>query len=241
MTEAADRPLRLAGRVALITGASRGLGAAIARAYAREGAHVVLLARTVGALEEVDDEIRAHGGSATLMPQDLRQLDQLDLLGPTLHERFGSLDIFVANAAELGPLSPLGHYQPRVWSSVFDTNVHANWRLMRTLEPLLRASPGGRALIVTTDVARNPRPFWGPYAASKAALENMTMSWANELAKTSVRVNLLDPGPVATGLRARAYPGEPPETVSTPADAAQMFVAPATAEFTANATLISAS
>ena len=236
MTE--PRPLE--GRTALITGASRGLGAAIARAYAAAGAHVILLARTVGALEEVDDGIREQGGQATLIPQDLRRLDDLDRLGPTLYERFGGLDIFVANAAILGTLSPMGHYEPKVWQQVFDTNVHANWRLIRTLEPLLRNSAAGRALLVTTDLARHPRPFWAPYAASKAALETMALSWAAELTKTPIRINLVDPGPMATALRARAYPGEDQATLPRPDTAAQLFLAPATPAFTETGTCLAA-
>lgn len=235
-----SQPGPLSGRTALITGASRGLGAAIARAYAAAGAHVILLARTVGALEEVDDQIRQQGGQATLLPQDLRRLDDLDRLGPTLYERFQRLDIFVANAAVLGVLSPMGHFEPKVWQQVFDTNVHANWRLIRTLEPLLRAGDAGRAVFVTTDLARAPRPFWGPYAASKAALETMALSWATELTKTPVRINLVDPGPMATALRARAYPGEDQATLPHPDTAARLFLDPATPAFTETGTRLAA-
>ena len=236
MTDQASGDGLLAGRVALVTGASRGLGAAVARAYAAQGAHVVLLARTVGALEEVDDDIRAAGGKATLMPQDLRRHDTLDALGPTLYEHFQRLDIFVANAAVLGTLSPMGHFEPKLWQEVFDTNVHANWRLIRTLEPLLRNSDAGRALFVTTDLARTPRPFWAPYAASKAALETMALTWAAELANTPVRINLIDPGPMATALRARAYPGEDQATLPSPTTAATRFIDPATPTFTETGT-----
>ena len=175
-----DNPGRLAGRTALVTGASRGIGAGVARRFAAEGAQVILIARTRGGLEEVDDAIRDSGGSATLIVQDLTQYDQVDQLGPALLDRFGSLDIFVGAAATLGVLTPLGHLSPETWQHVFDLNVTANWRLMRTLEPLLRRSPAGRAILVTCSIAREPTAFWGPYAASKAALESLARTWAAE-------------------------------------------------------------
>lgn len=207
---------RLAGRTAVITGASRGIGAETAKLFAAEGAHVVLLARTVGGLEEVDDAIKAGGGAATLVPCDLAEFDRVDALGPSLYERFGKLDVFVGNAGRLGVMTPLGHYEAKVWHEVFDVNVHANWRLIRTLEPLLRRSDAGRAVFVTSTAARAARAYWGAYAVTKAALETLARVWASELANTDVRVNLLDPGATRTGMRATAYPGEDPLTLKTP-------------------------
>ena len=162
---------RLHDRVALITGASRGIGAAVAKRFAAEGAHVILVARTVGGLEEVDDEIKSRGGTATLVPCDLTEFDRLDNLGPPLLERFGRLDIFVGNAAILGIMTPLAHYDAKAWAEVFDANVHANWRLMRVVEPLLRLSDAGRAILVTSAAAKNPKAYWGAYAVTKSALE----------------------------------------------------------------------
>ena len=214
----------LAGRVAVITGASRGIGAAVARRIAAEGAHVVLIARTVGGLEEADDAIRAEGGSATLVPLDLAELDRIDPLGPLLLERFGRLDILVANAAILGTLGPLSHHDVKLWEEVFRVNVTANWRLIRTLEPLLKLSDAGRAIFVTSGAAQLAPAYWGAYAASKAALEAMVRVWAAELARTSVRVNLLNPGPIRTSLRAHAFPGEDPATLRPPDAIARTFV-----------------
>ncbi|HEX6980952.1 MAG TPA: SDR family NAD(P)-dependent oxidoreductase [Alphaproteobacteria bacterium] len=215
---------RLTGRVALITGASRGLGAAVAKRYAAEGAHVVLVARTVGALEEMDDQIRSTGGSATLVPLDLRELDRIDPLGPALYERFGKLDILVANAGLLGTLGPLAHHDARLWDDVMKVNVTANWRLIRTLEPLLRRSDAGRAIFVTSGAAQKTQAYWGAYATSKAALDAMVLTWAAELAKTNIRVNLLSPGPLRTKMRAQAFPSENPETLRLPEAITDSFV-----------------
>ncbi|HUC65961.1 MAG TPA: SDR family NAD(P)-dependent oxidoreductase, partial [Stellaceae bacterium] len=192
---------RLEGRLALVTGASRGIGAAVARRFAAEGAHVILLARTVGGLEERDDEIRAAGGTATLVPVDLRDFDKLDQMGASLFERFGKLDVLVGNAGVLGALSPMGHFDPKTWAQVIETNLTANWRLIRSLDPLLRRSEAGRAIFTTCAAGRETRPYWGAYAASKAALETMVRIYAGEMAKTALRVNLVDPGIVATKLR----------------------------------------
>jgi NAD(P)-dependent dehydrogenase (short-subunit alcohol dehydrogenase family) len=216
---------RLAGRVALITGASRGLGAAVAKTFAHEGAHVVLLARTVGGLEEVDDAIRAAGGGATLVPTDLNDGLAIDGLAAPLLARFGRLDILVGNAATLGRLTPLPHYPPDQWHEVFAVNVHANWRLLRALDPLLRASPSGRAIFVTSGITRALAAYWGAYAASKAALEAMVAVYAKEIAKTTVRVNLADPGPMRTRMRALAFPGEDPLQLPPPELIAGKFVA----------------
>ncbi len=215
---------RLAGRIALITGASRGIGAAVARRFAAEGAHVVLVARTVGGLEEVDDAIQAAGGAATLVPLDLKEFDQIDRLGAALYERYQRLDILVGNAAQLGVLSPMGHIDPPVWEEVIAVNLTANWRLIRSMDPLLRAADAGRAIFVTSGVADGVFPYWGAYAASKAALEMMVRTYAGETAKTRVRVNLLDPGIVRTAMRAQAFPGEDPMTLAHPDEIAGHFV-----------------
>jgi NAD(P)-dependent dehydrogenase (short-subunit alcohol dehydrogenase family) len=215
---------RLEGRVAVITGASRGIGAAVARRFAAEGAHVVLVARTVGGLEEMDDAIKSAGGSATLVPLDLRDLDRIDPLGPALYERFGKLDVLVGNAGLLGTLGPLSHHDAKLWNEVMAVNVTANWRLIRTLEPLLRRAEAGRAIFVTSGAAQKAQPYWGPYATSKAALEMMVRTWAVELAKTNVRANLLSPGAIRTSMRADAFPGEDPETLRAPEAITDAFV-----------------
>jgi len=207
---------RLSGRVALVTGASRGIGYAVASAIAAEGAHVVALARTVGGLEELDDAIRIAGGTATLVPADLRDYPALDRLGAALFERFGKLDIFIGNGGILGRLTPLAHVDPKLWDEVMAVNVTANWRLIRSLDLLLRQSDSGRALFVTSGVARRVPAYWGPYAVSKAALEALVKTYAAETATTNLRVNLVSPGPVRTRMRAEAMPGEDPETLPPP-------------------------
>src|SRR5437868_12243290 len=175
-------PGRLAGKIALITGASRGLGAAVAERVAGEGAHLVLTGRTVGGLEETDDRVRAAGGSATLVPFDLREFIKIDELAAALYERYGRLDILIGNAAEFGVFSPLGHIDPALWGEVVDLNLTANWRLLRAMDPLLRAAPAGRAVFVTSEVAHGVRPYWGPYAISKAGLEMLVKIYAGEVA-----------------------------------------------------------
>lgn len=215
---------RLADRLAVITGASRGIGRAVALTLAREGAHVVLLARTEGGLEEVDDEIRASGGTATLVPADLNDHDALDRLGASIFERWGKLDILVGNAGLLGQLSPLGHIEPKVWDDVMSVNVTANWRLIRSLDPLLRQSDAGRAVFVTSGAAVNCRPFWGVYSTSKAALEALVRTYAAEVDSGTVRVNLFNPGPVRTAMRAKAVPGEDPSTLPAPEDVSEAFL-----------------
>jgi len=231
---------RLAGRVALITGASRGIGAAVAKRFAAEGAHIVAVARTVGGLEELDDVIKAVGGSATLVPLDLLEFDGIDRLAGAVHERWSRLDILVGNAAMLGQLSPMGHYPPDMWTKVMDLNLTANWRLIRAFDVLLRESDAGRALFVTSGVARAPHAYWGPYAASKAALENMAQTWAAELEKTKVRVNIVDPGRLRTDLRAQAYPGENPETLPPPDAVSDTFVELASPEYAGNGQIVQA-
>jgi len=232
---------RLSGRIALITGASRGIGAAVARRFSAEGAHVVLAARTVGGLEEVDDAIRAVGGSATLVPVDLRDFIKIDELAARLFDRYGRLDILVGNAAEFGVFSPLAHIDPAIWAEVVDLNLTANWRLIRAMDPLLRAAPAGRAIFVTSGVARGVFPYWGPYAVSKAGLEMLVKIYAGEISKTRVRVNLLDPGIVRTRLRARAFPGEDPSRLPTPDSVADAFLALAVPECTRNGEVVMAS
>ncbi len=232
---------RLSGRIALITGASRGIGAAVALRFAGEGAHVVLAARTVGGLEEVDDAIRAVGGSATLVPVDLRNFIKIDELAARLFERWGRLDILVGNAAEFGVFSPLGHIDPATWAEVMDLNLTANWRLIRAMDPLLRAAPAGRAIFVTSGVARGVFPYWGPYAVSKAGLEMLVKIYAGEIIKTRVRANLLDPGVVRTRLRARAFPGEDPTKLPPPESVADAFLTLASPECTRNGEVVIAS
>lgn len=222
---------RLSGRIALVTGASRGIGAAVAKRFAAEGAQVILLARTVGALEELDDEIRAScGNPATLLPLDLRQFDKIDQMAVALHQRFGRLDVLVGNAGVLGTLSPMGHFEPKTWAEVMEVNLTANWRLIRALDPLLRLSQAGRAVFTTCAAAREPLPYWGAYAASKAGLEIMVRIYAAETAKTNVKVNLADPGTVGTRLRTKGFPGEDRAKLRAPADVTEPFVAAAMAE-----------
>jgi NAD(P)-dependent dehydrogenase (short-subunit alcohol dehydrogenase family) len=229
---------RLAGRLALVTGASRGIGRAVALEFAREGAHVVLLARTVGALEEVDDEIRGQGGTATLVQLDLRKGDKIDALGPTLFQRWGRLDILVGNAGLLGPLSPLPHVTTDAWNDVMAVNVTANWRLIRTCDPLLRRAEAGRVIFVTSGAADGRHAYWGPYAVSKAGLEALARTYAQEVANSAVRVNLINPGPTRTAMRAKAFPGERPETLPTPEDVAPLFVELAAESFTKNGQIV---
>ncbi len=223
MTEPSSQ--RLAGRVALVTGASRGLGRAVALRFAGEGAHVIAFARTRGGLEELDDEIRKLTGKpATLIAESLTDFDKIDQVGAALYTRYGKLDILVGAAAMLGQLSPMGHYKPKMWTDVFDLNVHANWRLIRSFDPLLRQSDAGRAIFVSSRVATDARMYWGPYAASKAALEQMVKIYAAEMAHTQVRANLVDPGALRTKMRAQAYPGEDPASLKTPDAVTETFV-----------------
>jgi NAD(P)-dependent dehydrogenase (short-subunit alcohol dehydrogenase family) len=214
----------LHNRIAVVTGASRGIGRAAALALARAGAHVVALARTQGALEEVDDEIRALGGAATLVPVDLTDYEAIDRLGAALHERWGRLDVLIGNAGILGEVTPLTHVDPKVWDTVMAVNVTANWRLIRSLDPLLRASDAGRAIFVTSGAAHHCKAYWGPYSVSKAALQALVRTYAAETASTAVRAMLVNPGPLRTRMRAAAMPGEDPMTLRTPDDLAPHFV-----------------
>jgi NAD(P)-dependent dehydrogenase (short-subunit alcohol dehydrogenase family) len=217
-------PLPLAGRVALVTGASRGIGYETALALARAGAHVVAVARTVGGLEELDDAIRAAGGAATLVPLDLKDFAGIDRLALALNSRYGRLDVLVGNAGILGPLSPLGHVEANAWDEVMAVNVTANWRLICVMDPLLKASDAGRAVFVSSGVAERALAYWGPYAVSKAALETLARTYAAETATSNVRVNLFAPGPMRTRMRAQAMPGEDPMTLENPDRAAARIV-----------------
>jgi NAD(P)-dependent dehydrogenase (short-subunit alcohol dehydrogenase family) len=214
----------LADCIALVTGASRGIGAATALSLARAGAHVIALARTVGGLEELDDRIRAVGGSATLVPLDLKDFAGIDRLGGALHERYRRLDILIGNAGILGPLSPLGHVDPNAWDEVMAVNVTANFRLIRSMDPLLRLARAGRAVFISSGVAATARAYWGPYAVSKAALEVLARIYASETSTTAVRVNLFNPGPIRTRMRAQAMPGEDPATLDAPEQVAEKIV-----------------
>jgi NAD(P)-dependent dehydrogenase (short-subunit alcohol dehydrogenase family) len=214
----------LDGRLALVTGASRGIGAAVAKHLAAEGAHVILVARTQGGLEELDDAVRQAGGKATLAPMDLRDFDKIDQMGAALHQRFKKLDVLAACAGVLGTLSPTGHVDPKVWQEVMAVNLTANYRLIRSLDPLLRQSESGRAIFVTCAAARDFAPYWGAYAASKAALEAMVKIYAGEVAATGIKVNLVDPGPVRTLLRATAFPHEDRGKLRKPDEVTGVFV-----------------
>ncbi|WP_237215124.1 SDR family NAD(P)-dependent oxidoreductase [Falsiroseomonas oryziterrae] len=220
-----DLPLK--DRVALVTGASRGIGAAVALELAKLGAHCVLVARTQGGLEEVDDAIRAATGrGATLLPLDLQKQEKdLDMLGPSIVERFGRLDVLVHAAGALPKLTPVAHVEPRDWAEVVAVNMTAAWRLIRTCDPPLRASDAGRAVFLTSAALAAHTPYWGMYAASKAGMECLVLTWAAEVARTALQVNLADPGIVATKLRAHAFPGEDPASIAQPADVAPAIAA----------------
>lgn len=216
---------RLAGRIALVTGASRGIGRAVALRFAQEGAQVVLVARTQGGIEELDDAIRAQGlPPATLVPADLRDHSKIDEMGAALFRRFGRLDVLVGNAAVLGPMSPLAHIKSADWDELMAVNVTANWRLIRSFDPLLRLSESGRAIFVTSSVATRVRAYWGGYATTKAALEMLVRTYAAETEKTNIRVNLIDPGKTRTRMRAEAMPGEDPTTVKPAEVLGEIFV-----------------
>jgi NAD(P)-dependent dehydrogenase (short-subunit alcohol dehydrogenase family) len=214
----------LQGRVALVTGASRGIGRAAALAFAAAGAHVVALARTTGALEELDDEINAAGGTTTLVPVDLADAAAIEKIGPAVLERWGRLDILLANAGILGPLTPLTHTTPKDWANVFETNVTANWRLLKSVEPALQASDAPRVILMSSGAAHSCRAYWGPYSISKAAVEAMARTYAAETATTPMKVMMVNPGPLRTRMRAEAMPGEDPMTLRTPEELAPHLV-----------------
>jgi NAD(P)-dependent dehydrogenase (short-subunit alcohol dehydrogenase family) len=215
---------QLQGRVAVVTGASRGIGRAAALALAEAGAHVIALARTQGALEELDDQIRERGGSATLVPVDVKDYPALDRLGAAIHQRWGKLDILVGNAGILGELAPITHIDPPVWDDVMAVNVTANWRLIRSLDTLLRTSDAGRAIFLTSGAAEKCTAYWGPYSVSKAALEALVRTYAAETVTTPVRVMLISPGPLRTAMRQKAMPGEDPLKLRTPEELAPEIV-----------------
>lgn len=215
----------LADRIALVTGASRGIGFATALALAKAGAHIIATARTQGGLEELDDEIRKVGsGSATLVPLNLTDFDGIARLGAGLHERYGKLDILVGNAGVLGPSSPVGHIELKTFNDVMAVNVSANFQLIRCMEPLLKQSDAGRAVFITSGAANKATAYVSPYAASKAALETLARAWAQETANTPLRVNLFNPGPIRTRMRATLMPGEDPATLDTPEQVAEFIV-----------------
>ena len=225
--------------IAVVTGASRGIGYATAKALAKEGAHVFAIARTVGSLEALDDEIKAAGGAATLVPLDITDYDALDRLGGIIAEKYGKLDILVGNAGTLGDITPISHLKPKVWQQLLDINVTANYRLIRSLDPLLRASDNGRAVFLgSSNVARDPRHFWGGYATSKAALECLVKTYAQEVEKSNLRVNILNPGALQTAMRARAVPGENPETLDTPDDLMPLMLKICSPEFQDNGKIV---
>lgn len=216
---------RLDGCVALVTGASRGIGAAVAVELARLGVHPVLIARTQGGLEDTDDAIRAVGGSATLLPMDLREGAKIDAIGPSLYQRFGRLDILVHAAGALGKLTPVGHILPGDWNDVMGVNLSATWRLIATADPLLRRAPAGRAVFLTDERAREPKAYWGAYGATKAAMEHLVLTWVAETESTPLRANLFEPGVIGTRLRAAAFPGFDPKTLPRPETVAPAIVA----------------
>jgi NAD(P)-dependent dehydrogenase (short-subunit alcohol dehydrogenase family) len=214
----------LKGRLALVTGASRGIGRAVALALAESGCHVIITARSLPGLESLDDEIQALGGSATLLQLDLKKGDKIDQLGPTIYQRWQKLDILVGNAGILGPLSPLAHVTEDGWTQTLEVNLTANWRLIRSLDPLLQRSDAGRAVFVTSGAASGKYAYWGPYATAKAGLETMVKTWSHEIATTSVRANLINPGATRTTMRAKAFPGEDPSSLPAPADLVPLFM-----------------
>jgi len=214
----------LQGKIALVTGASRGIGRAAAIALGAAGAHVICVARTVGGLEETDDAITKAGGKATLVPLNLKDFAAIDRLGASLFERWGRLDAFLGNAGQLGTLTPLTHLEPKDFADLVDVNITANWRLIRSFDPLLRLSEAGRALFITSGAARKHTPYWGGYAMSKAALESLALTYAAECEGTKVKINLLNPGPIRTAMRAKAMPGEDRSLLKRPEELAPLIV-----------------
>jgi len=231
-----DQPLK--GRVTLVTGASRGIGYQAALALAKAGSHIIATARTQGGLEDLDDTIKAEGGDCTLVPMDLKNGDGIDQLGKVINDRWRRLDGFFANAGVLGDMTPAPHTVPKKWDEVMAVNVTANYRFIRSLDPLLRASETGRAVFMTSGVAKTHRAYWGAYAASKAALEAFVSCYAKESEITSLKVNLLNPGATRTSMRAKAVPGEDPETLPDPADLAPLIVEMLSPDYAANDTIV---
>ena len=221
-------PRPLDGRIALVTGASRGIGRAVALELARAGAHVIALARTQGALEELDDAIRIAGSEATLVPCDLKDFDALDRLGAAIFERWGRLDVLIANAGVLGPMTPFAHIEPRQWEEAIAVNLTANWRLIRSLDLLLRRAEAGRAIFISSSAGHTAqlKPYWGAYAITKAALDALARTYAAETMNISqIKVMSVDPGPLRTNMRAAAMPGEDPMRLRTPEEFAPKIIA----------------
>lgn len=233
---------RLEGRIALVTGASRGIGRAVAERYAAEGAHVIALARTTGALEELDDAVKAAGSGdgVTLVPVDLTDLEKIDMIAASIHQRFGHIDVLTSAAGQLGQLSPVAHIAPKTWSQTLALDLEVNFRLIRAFDPLLRQSAAGRAVFTTCERARDPKAYWALPGTAKAALEALVRSYADELEKTAVRVSLIDPGPAATRLRRQAFPGEPEDAQTPPDDPAitDLYVQAAETGWSANGELL---
>ena len=215
----------LSGKLVLVTGATRGIGRAVAVAAASTGAELIITGRTIGALEEVDDEIKAGGGHATIVEMDMKDTAAMPRLAAAIAERWGRLDGLVANAAILTALTPVGHVTPEDWETNIAVNLTGQWHMIRAFDPLLRAAPAGRAILVTSGAAVGSRPFWGPYAATKAGLEALGRSWAGESEQTSLRINMMNPGGTATTMRASAFPGEDPASLPQPTDIAPAFLA----------------
>jgi NAD(P)-dependent dehydrogenase (short-subunit alcohol dehydrogenase family) len=228
----------LSGRVIVVTGASRGIGREAALGLAGQGAHILAVARAIDALEELDDEIRRAGGAATLVPLDLKDFAGIDRMAVALMERWGRLDGLLGNAGILGPVTPLTHMQPRAWDDLLATNLTANWRLLRALDPLLRKSDAGRVLFVSSGAAHFNRPYWGGYAITKAALEVLTFTYAAESNGTNIKANALNPGPTRTRMRAQAFPGEDPATLPTPEELAPLIVELLSPECSKNSELV---
>ena len=222
MTEPAIKTLE--GRICVLTGATRGIGRSVAIELVRRGAHVVAIGRTLGALEELDDEVQKIGGTATLVQFDLKDFDAIDRLGAALYERWGKVDGLIGNAGLLGAITPTGHLEPKVWDEVMAVNVTANWRLLRSLDPLLRQSDAGRAVFMSSGAAHMCKPFWGVYSVSKAALDALVRTYSGEMVATTVNANLFSPGPVRTKMRAQAMPGEEPTSIPHPDDVAPSIV-----------------
>jgi NAD(P)-dependent dehydrogenase (short-subunit alcohol dehydrogenase family) len=224
----------LDGKVALVTGASRGLGYAAALHLARQGAHIVATARTRGGLEELDDAVKAVGSSATLVPMSITDMDGIDRLGAAIHERFRKLDILIGNAGTLGKITPVAHIDPKVWDEAIGVNLTANYRLIRSMDVLLRTADHGRAVFVTSGLAQKCFPYWGSYSVGKAALEALVRTYAAEVATTTLRVNCFSPGATRTKMRATAMPGEDPETLPAPEDVAAQVIPMVLPGFTDN-------
>ena len=232
-----DTPLK--GRVTLVTGASRGIGYACAIELAKAGSHIIATARTQGGLEDLDDAIRNLGGECTIVPMDFKMADGIDQLGKAIYERWGRLDGLLANAGVLGEIAPVPHISPKKWDEALAVNITANFRLIRSLEPLLMASPSGRAVFMSSRASVSRKAFWGIYAASKAALDAMVQCWADETEQSNLRINLVNPGPVRTQMRAKAMPGEDPDTLPKPIDIAKRIVPLLSPEYTTHGEIIS--